>query len=418
MAKITQTQTNDARIWLGVSKKTINPKPGLRLFGFPAERPNTGVESDLFVRTVVFGSGEDHPEAVLSVIDNLYAPSTIVAAVREKVAKRHPGLKPSAIMVAASHTHSAPNLITYQSTNKGEGRVQPDTSYKNLVIENIVNSITEAWNNRRRVTARYGAGQADLGHNRRAIYGQYARNEWQDPQRKHTGYFNPEIPFTTFHDEKNRVYAIIAGYGCHPVTLGPSNLKVSADYPGYFVNALEKQTGAELAIQIMTGAADINPLRCLSNSPRQAKLIGKALAQAVSEMIPQSKPVKLSAVSSRTESVSFRLRDNIGRGPIDILKERGAGEFLQTEVQSIDLGDINFISAPGELFSEIATRVRESSPAKYTFVVEHANDAIGYIFTDEAALQGGYEVCRASISESMERHYLAAVKNVISPLRK
>jgi hypothetical protein len=173
-----------------------------------------------------------------------------------------------------------------------------------------------------------------------------------------------------------------------------------------------------LAIQIMTGAADINPLRCLSNSPRQAKLIGKALAQAVSEMIPQSKPVKLSAVSSRTESVSFRLRDNIGRGPIDILKERGAGEFLQSEVQSIDLGQILFISAPGELFSEIATRVRESSPAKLTFVVEHANDAVGYIFTDEAALQGGYEVCRASISESMERHYLAAVKNVISPLRK
>jgi len=91
-----------------------------------------------------------------------------------------------------------------------------------------------------------------------------------------------------------------------------------------------------------------------------------------------------------------------------IVSQRGTGNYLHTEVQAIHLGDLALVSAPGELFAEIATSVRDQSSVKHTIVVEHANDSVSYIFTDAAALEGAYEVCRGSISENMERPYRAA----------
>lgn len=396
-------------LWLGVSKRVTRPPKGARLMGYPAERPNIGSESDLFVRTAVFGAGSDKPGAALVVIDNLYAPARLVAEVRKLAAGRLPGLKPGSILIAATHTHSAPSLQPYFSANPREGLVRPDPRYRRHLIQTMVGSILDAWEKRKQVTARMGAGKALLGHNRRVLVHGYARNVWQDPRQKHTGYFNPEIPFVTFHElETGKIHAILAGYGCHPVTLGPGNTRASADYPGYFVQALEKETGAAVAIHVMTGAADINPLRCLRDRPYHAKVMGKALARAVMQAIGKTRPVALKPAASRTVPLRFRVRSNVGRWADAQIIGRVSRDFVETSVQSIDLGSLALVSAPGELFSEIATRVRKSSPVKNTIVVEHANDAIGYIFTDAAAFEGGYEVCRASISESMERPYLSA----------
>lgn len=396
-------------LWLGASKMATCPPRGARLMGYPAERPNTGVESDLYVRTLVFGAGSGKPGAALVVIDNLYTPAPLVAEVRKLAARRLPGLKPGSIMIAATHTHSAPSLQPYYSADPREGLVRPDPRYRRHIIQTMVASILDAWKQRKQVTARLGAGEAVLGHNRRVLVHGYARNVWQDPHGKHTGYFHPGIPFVTFHEvETGKIHAILAGYGCHPVTLGPGNTKACADYPGYFVQALEKETGAAVAVQIMTGAADINPLRCLRDRPYHARVMGKALARAVVQAMKKARPVALKPAASRTVPLRFRVRSNVGRWADAQILGRVSREFVETSVQSIDLGGLALVSAPGELFSQIAARVRKSSPVKNTLVVEHANDAIGYIFTDAAAFEGGYEVCRASISESMERPYLAA----------
>ena len=47
---------------------------------------------------------------------------------------------------------------------------------------------------------------------------------------------------------------------------------------------------------------------------------------------------------------------------------------------------------PGELFVEIGLAIRSNSPVKFTMVVGYAEDAIGYIPTDRAFEEGGYEL--------------------------
>lgn len=404
----------DTEFWFGVSKHAIDPPPGLRLMGYPVERPCAGIESNLHIRAAVFGAGPNRAGAALVMIDNLYAPAPIVAAIRRRAAEQIRGLKPESIMVGATHTHSAPALHPYHSADENEGLVRPDRAYCRRVVDAAVASLAEAWEQRRAVVARLGKAQATLGHNRRAVVNGNALNEWQDPRGKHTGYFNSDIPFVVFLDSRTKsIHSILAAYGCHPVTLGPGSCSVSPDYPGHFARQLEKDSGADAVIFFSSGAGDINPRKCLRNGPQQARRMGRALAKAVAGSIAQAQPVRLAPATSSLASLRFSARENAGRWAEAQLRGRITGGIVRTEVQTIHMGDLKLVSAPGELFSEIATRVRAASPAVGTFVVEHANDAVGYIFTDAAAREGGYEVCRASISESMERPYLAAVRKAL-----
>ncbi len=47
---------------------------------------------------------------------------------------------------------------------------------------------------------------------------------------------------------------------------------------------------------------------------------------------------------------------------------------------------------PGELFTELGVQIKRRSPFRYIYIVELANDYIGYIPDEEAFNLGGYQV--------------------------
>ncbi len=57
----------------------------------------------------------------------------------------------------------------------------------------------------------------------------------------------------------------------------------------------------------------------------------------------------------------------------------------------IRVGDVAIATNPGELFVEFGLEIKEKSPFKHTFVVELANGYAGYIPTQQAFQEGGYE---------------------------
>jgi neutral ceramidase len=58
----------------------------------------------------------------------------------------------------------------------------------------------------------------------------------------------------------------------------------------------------------------------------------------------------------------------------------------------IRLGDVALVALPGEPFVELGLEIIERSAAPSTFIVGYANDWIGYLTTELAWQQGGYEV--------------------------
>lgn len=62
-----------------------------------------------------------------------------------------------------------------------------------------------------------------------------------------------------------------------------------------------------------------------------------------------------------------------------------------TDVTAFRIGDIAFVSLPGEMFVEFGLLLKERSPFPHTFVASYANDYAGYVTTRNAYAGGSYE---------------------------
>jgi hypothetical protein len=65
---------------------------------------------------------------------------------------------------------------------------------------------------------------------------------------------------------------------------------------------------------------------------------------------------------------------------------------LAAKISALRLGQLVLLFIPGELFVEIGLAVKANAPCPLTFLVGYAEDYIGYIPTDSAFEEGGYEL--------------------------
>jgi len=68
---------------------------------------------------------------------------------------------------------------------------------------------------------------------------------------------------------------------------------------------------------------------------------------------------------------------------------------ITAELQAWRLGSLGFATAPGEVFNEIGAEIKGRSPFKNTFFLGYTNGSIGYVPTEDAYPEGGYEVTHA-----------------------
>jgi hypothetical protein len=248
------------------------------------------------------------------------------------------------------------------------------------------------------------------GHNRRIVNPQgKAENSWLDPDGAHRGFFNPNVRVLVVEDAASGLpRGVISLYGVHPVTLGPGNTHASPDYPGHMVRAVESALPGCVAIHLTGATAQINPREALFAEPEKAAPLGQALAAAVLEALPHARPVEAVSLGSHAESFQVPLRSGAKPAHAGRATESGDGFVVSSEIQVIRLGSAALVSAPGELFAEIGVAMENTSPFDMTFVVGYANDHLGYLCTDTACREGGYESRTAWVDQVEPRLFDAA----------
>ena len=405
--------SRDGAILLGCAMRTISPPLGMPLVGYPRPRPNTGVALDLCARAAVFGApGNPQPVTALVVLDLIHIDAALGKAIRERAAAALPGLAPAAILVSATHTHSGPAVSPRGAKDTDAGG---DPAYLNSVAAAASEAVVAAWSSKLEVRARVGHGIARLGHNRRVVDSSgHATNEWKDVEGLHSGIFNPDVPFVAFDDARTGdLQFIFVSYGCHPVTLGPGNTQVSADYPGYLVRALESATHARLAIFFTGAAANINPRDGLYPDPEHARPMGEALAAVVLVALPQARPLKSMPIAVTSVPLPLSVRPELAERFAARTQDFPEGRRVVTEVQALRLGELALISSPGELVAELGIAVQNSSPFDQTLIVYNANDHLGYLITDAIRREGGYEA-NSAVSLDFEKPYLNAARAALA----
>jgi len=394
---------------VGFISRDITPEPGIRLGGYGHRfgRPSSHVVNRLraSILDVVDSRGE---EVVLVQMDLLGLYRDDADKIRNVVSKRL-NVKPGSVMIATTHTHSAPETVipmwqnTFPYSDDDRRRLEEWFNSVLNVVEDAVDEIPL----RREKAKLIKFGSTHVG-----------------------GLcFNRAFPGHRVDEELSLIYiegedlrVTVASYACHPVT--NTGLGISSDYPGAMRDTLERY-GVNLVF--LTGAAgDVDPK---SKGVRYMDYMGRVLAYEAVRLIAQSRSVypDSATVSTASRREMFKLRkprksldealksyytllsqytniEDIFYDPtwpellyldeeIDLIKD--PRESVETIFQGLRIGPAVILGVPGELLSETGLYIKETARNRYgnalVIISTCTNDYVGYIPTAEAFSENKYE---------------------------
>ena len=98
---------SDVRFWAGAAREDITPAAGTLLYGYNPHTVSTSVHDPLQVTAVSFRQGAD-AALLLSVTVGDFG-TALSDEIRRGIGEDN-GIPPGRIIIAATHTHSAPNV--------------------------------------------------------------------------------------------------------------------------------------------------------------------------------------------------------------------------------------------------------------------------------------------------------------------
>ncbi|HUT35477.1 MAG TPA: hypothetical protein VNE39_18460 [Planctomycetota bacterium] len=401
----------------GSARVEITPPKGLPMGGFPERTdPSEGVHDPLFARALVLDDGA-HRVAILSADLPEVSPA-FAAEVRGRI-QQELGIPAEHVLLATSHTHAGPLVM-------GRRVSAPDPLYLDTLRNRLVGVAREAGGALR--PARAGAGRAKvyLGVNRRERAPDGRLGIGKNPAR----YASPYAHVLVVAEEGGGPLALLFTYGAHPAVLGPRNLQVSGDYAGHAERVVEENFGdTAVALFALGFAGDVDANHTKRNFD-EVEQLGIALGRAVIEEMKSIEllgglglrarslrvPLPLESLPSIEEAESRllaereRLAGILGRSEdksevirrrmrvdwaselVRVASEARGEQAAELEVQGIAIGRIAIVGLSGEPFAELEKGLQELSPFPHTIPIGGANGTIGYLPTDEAFAEGGYEV--------------------------
>ncbi|MEM2167982.1 MAG: hypothetical protein QXR74_06455, partial [Candidatus Bathyarchaeia archaeon] len=326
---------------------------------------------------------------------------------------RKTGLPRESVAIVAVHNHSGPSIVGFHTAQQYEFLEE----YLSILPCLISSGIVEAFNSRRRAKAGYGRGEV---------------KGWTINRRKPTtGTRDEELIALRLEDYDGRLISALVNYTCHAVVLGGNNYMISGDYPGYVSRTVERVEGG--VCLFLNGAfGDINPLTPgtridrvydravgrLEDAIRMGRAIGGEAIKVLNSVecredlslsvAHRDVQLKLRPIPEVTEEEVAALREKLkgagGREAEEIKFKLLTAKFLRlvhtifphgfadVEVQGFRIGNFVAVLLPGEVFVDLGLMIKSRSKADVTMVVGCSNELLGYVPTEEAFDEGGYEV--------------------------
>ena len=167
------------------------------------------------------------------------------------MAGRLPGFDIRKLILAATHTHSAPILRQNQYDEQSYGDAMQPKDYLPLLFQRMADAVVQAWEHRAVGAVAWGLGHAVVGLNRRLVYADgHAEmlGNTNDPDFRHVeGYEDHSVDILCFYDEQQRLKATAISVAC-PAQMSQGETVVSADFWHYARQLLRERYGQELCV--------------------------------------------------------------------------------------------------------------------------------------------------------------------------
>ncbi len=408
---------------VGAGKVDITPKQSQLAIA------TDSIRDHLYVRAILVDDGRG-----CAVIVGMDSGGSRDKVVDEAIAKSSASTKCPAenYIISATHSHSA--------TTGGLGAGAPDGATLTAAIIAAVDMAKS-----KVAPARVGYGKASLDLNvNRDLYN--SKLEWrQEPNPE--GSSDKTLSVVEFVGADNVPIAVYMNYAMHPINFYLSGV-VSADFPGEAARYVEELFDNKTVAVFTQGASgDQNPRLAMSPSyimrsrqrlgapqtvappaspaengttqgfnaatagssrqavpPENLEAYKKAIARtgdyvvmlgqmigttAVRLMRDEIQPVPSAAIWGGQEKFTCPGRERLdAANPAreNIFPGYRDGGDVNLKVGLLRIGDINFVTVNGEVYSKIALKLKDAAPANKTIVVTLANGAAnsGYIYSDDA----------------------------------
>lgn len=408
----------------------ITPPSGTPMGGnCRTDNISKGAHDALYADIIAFESKSGN--IVLIDLDWCEAPLDVISSIKEKIVQKT-GLEYGKICITMTHTHSSPDV--YGCFSK-EGIPELSVKYIRDIAVRLAEAVREAMRSMDVVLTGTAKCSVDnLSFNRRFFFrdGSLHMN-WEilennsispDQLDKPEGPVDTDLYVIKFCSEDGRLKAVLVNYTMHPAILVMEDMLFSKDYIWGMEKELRKAYGEDVLIYFANGAeGNINHINMWDKTQKrswpEAERIGKALACSVRRltdsiqvkeegspgMVFDRIDIPVRQIDGKMEEEARRLWEKCGStipGLTDgvpdewyawsILKlAENTNRTRPVELQAIMLGDVVIATLPGEMFVEFGLKLKQDSPFENTLLFGLANQSAGYIPTERAFKNGGYE---------------------------
>ncbi len=376
------TATNaHAEMRAGVARVEITPSSLMTMYGYANRKcgPANGTHDPLMAKALVLEAGGTRMAIVTLDLGSMVS-DAVIREVRTRL-----GIP--IVLLAASHTHSAPAFLPFGSA--------PSTSpealaYRADLEARIVGVVERAIASMAPATLHVARGSLQLGYNRLLPRDDgRSRALFDNLERVPHGPVDPEYVLLRVDGQDGAPRALLVHYAAHAVVLGPTNCKYSADFPGVLQAQVEAALPGAQAMFVQGGAGDINPL-FMARSGDEAKdfavvqTMGELLAADVLRANRTAQPVAAGpeGITSSSEIVTVRDRWNPALS-------------LDVGISTVLINRSIAIAAwPGEVMHALQKdwkqRAEVPVPLFYGYTFSDGGTWAGYVPDLKTAAHGGY----------------------------
>ncbi|HIE28277.1 TPA: hypothetical protein EYP66_13415 [Candidatus Poribacteria bacterium] len=378
----------------GFAKLEITPKVPAYLAGYAVRnKPSESVHDPLFLHTMVMDDGELRMAILAN--DLCLISNDLINELRKMIANA--GFAAEHIFVATTHTHSGP--VT--------GGDNVDMEWLEGLKHKMVASVLLAEKRLQPVRIGIGKGRCNVGMNRRERQPDGTIRLGKNPD----GPVDTELGVIRFDDMDGNPLALVLNYGCHGTTLGGHNYQISGDYMGEGIRLVEKQAKGQPDSMFLTGASgNVDPRHRVGESFEHVSELAEELA---ADALSVNSQLTTQDVDATIQIFSKTI--NVPRKTEEV--EKGADENIAIPVSLVRLNDLLLITFPGELFAEIGMELKRRSPSANTFIVGYCNGSVGYLPTQQAYEEGGYEVNATHCSPEAEIVFVDGVSEMMRQIQ-
>ena len=425
-------------IKVGVFEVNVSPP-----IGSPVAYAKTrSIVDSLYAKGIVILS--DEKPVVLCAVDWIGIANEGQDVWRESLAKAA-GTTTDRVSVHAVHQHDGVRCdftIERILNEYGMGGIRHDTLFQLTTIHSVAEAVRNATRTALPVT-HLGFGEAKVekvASNRRILGedGMVKITRWSSTKDSAAiaapeGLIDPWLKCVSFWNEDKPI-AVLNYYATHPMShYGKGD--VSSDFVGIARDVRENQLGVP-NIYFSGAGGNITAGKYNDGSPGRRPVLAGRMEKAMLQAWDETKKIPLSKSDFEWNSIEVQLPlakhldedhllSQLKDEQLDSLSKFTAAHHLawfymirsghEVHVTALKLGNVYLLSLPGEAFIEYQLAAQKMKPGEHVCTAAYEEYGPGYLCTEIAYSQGGYESSeRASaVSPEIEATLIKAIAQVL-----